>query len=276
MSHSDPMVATARRFACVALAGLLAACGEASAPTAATGAAAGPPPASVDAAAAAAEARGGGGGDRQGDAGGAAGDTAQAAPAVAGDRLLEYPDELQMLMLAYRLAGTEPPLDQWAAGNVQVRIADEFSRAAVLREERDRLQRIYDGTRGVGRLRINVEGRLSEYDAGRGGYYIDAFLPGSVLQYRAQPGDGADTIVGLRVSAPAGVEFWPLSPAEAKRVLAGVDVLRQVTLDSEVTLTGAGERGEGLEIAARLDGYRIVGSEMRGSTPLGERRFPPG
>ena len=41
-----------------------------------------------------------------------------------------------------------------------------FKRPALLREEQERLQGIYDGTADVGRLRMNVNARFGEYDAG--------------------------------------------------------------------------------------------------------------
>ena len=49
------------------------------------------------------------------------------------------------------------------------------------KDEQGRLQAIYDGTADVGRLRLNVNARFGEYDSARGGYYLDAFMPGSVF-----------------------------------------------------------------------------------------------
>src|SRR5690606_2506691 len=157
----------------VPLALLLAACGgDAPASTAPAGGgavpgrAAGPQPATPGAGAAAP-------GPATADAG-----AATATGGVAGQRELAHPEDLQMVMLAYRLEGRQPPFAEWAAAQPGVRMANEFERADVLRAEQERLRAVYDGTEGVGLLRLNVRAALSEYDGGRGGYYLTAFTPG--------------------------------------------------------------------------------------------------
>src|SRR3546814_14942041 len=105
-----------------------------------------------------------------------------------------------MIMLGYRLRGMVPPLAQWAEGQQAVRRANEFERATVLQGERERLQSIYDHTADVGRLRLHVHSQFSEYDGSRGGYYINAFSPGSVFTFSAQPVSGASAQVPLQVS----------------------------------------------------------------------------
>jgi hypothetical protein len=159
----------------VPLALLLAACGGGDAPAstapagggAVPGRAAGPQPATPGAGAAAP-------GPATADAG-----AATATGGVAGRHELAHPDDLQMVMLAYRLEGRQPPFAEWAAAQPGVRMANEFERADVLRAEQERLRAVYDGTEGVGLLRLNVRAALSEYDGGRGGYYLTAFTPGS-------------------------------------------------------------------------------------------------
>lgn len=118
-----------------------------------------------------------------------AGSAADATPPAVrfGDRQLDHPDDLQILMLAYRLEGRTPPIDEWASSQYRVKYADEFKRPSLLKEEQERLQGIYDGTAEVGRLRLNVNAQFGEYDAGRGGYYLDAFMPGSAFSFDAQP-----------------------------------------------------------------------------------------
>src|SRR5690606_6469092 len=95
------------------------------------------------------------------------------AEGIGGTQVLSHPDDLQVVMLGYRLRGKAPPIAEWAAAQYVVKNANEFDRARVLEAERERLQGIYDGTDGVGGLRLNVNARFSEYDGGRGGYYLD-------------------------------------------------------------------------------------------------------
>ena len=49
-------------------------------------------------------------------------------PSTFGERQLDHPDDLQMLMLAYRLEGREPPIATWAGQQSRVAYADEFQR----------------------------------------------------------------------------------------------------------------------------------------------------
>jgi len=205
-----------------------------------------------------------------------AGEANAAAPAgraAIGTQLLSHPDDLQVVMLGYRLRGIVPPLAQWAEGQVVVQRANEFERAAVLQSERDRLQSIYDGTAGVGRLRLEVRSRFSEYDGGRGGYYFTAFAPGSGFQFSAQPASGMRERVGVQVDNEEELNFWPLDAATAQDVLSKDNGTRSVTLDSRFRITGASQDSGGTTIHVRLERYAIVSQRYQSPTVLGERVF---
>ncbi len=193
-----------------------------------------------------------------------------------GERQLDHPDDMQMLMLAYRLEGREPPIGEWAAAQSRVAYADEFQRPALLAEERQRLQGIYDGTADVGQLRMNVDARFGEYDAARGGYYLDAFMPGSRFNFSVQPAPSttAQRIV-LQIDNPEELNFWPLDATAAKDVLEKNRGMRDVTLDSHLRITGIGRRGDGPVIGARLSGYAIGSDRYGNPLRFGERRFDP-
>lgn len=200
------------------------------------------------------------------------------APAAAsgfGTRELAHPEDLQMVLLGYRLQGREPPLAEWAAAQHAVARANEFERDEVRGQEQARLQAVYDGTDGVGLLRLNVSATFSEYDASRGGYYLDAFTPGSAFRFsaRAAPPPFQEEVVSLRIDNPGELNFWPLDPAAAQDVLARNDDQRRVTLDSRLRLTGIRRRGDGVELSATLLGYGIVSTRYRQPALLGERRF---
>lgn len=204
-------------------------------------------------------------------------DAAGAGPAARfGERQLDHPDNLQMLMLMYRLEGREPPIGEWAAAQSRVAYADEFQRPALLKEEQERLQGIHDSTAEVGRLRMNVNARFGEYDATRGGYYLDAFVPGSQFNFTAQPSPstGAQRI-SLQIDNPEELNFWPLDAAAAKDVLARNGGQRNVVLDSRFRITGIGRRGDGPVISARLLGYAIGSDRYGNPVTFDERRFEP-
>ncbi len=198
---------------------------------------------------------------------------APAAPRF-GDRQLDHPDDLQILMLAYRLEGRVPPIDEWAATQSRVAYADEFKRPALLKEEQERLQGIYDGTADVGRLRMNVNARFGEYDAGRGGYYLDAFMPGSAFNFSVQPSPSAGTQqISLQVDNPEELNFWPLDAAAAQDVLVRNSGMRSVVLDSRFVITGISRRNDGRVISARLAGYAIGSDHYNKAATFGELRF---
>lgn len=201
------------------------------------------------------------------------------APGIgSGSRELAHPEDLQMLLLAYRLEGRTPPIAEWAAVQQRVATANEFDRAAVRDEEQARLQAVYDGTEDIGLLRINVNARISEYDGSRGGYYLDAFTPGSVFTFSARPAPNPfrEEAVSLRIDNPDELNFWPLDSAAAQEALAKNNGQRHVTLDSRLRITGINRRSTGAEVTATLLGYSIVSTKYGQPAVLGERRFDGG
>ncbi|MGR4877062.1 hypothetical protein [Pseudoxanthomonas sp. LARHCG66] len=256
----------ARNFALAAIVLVLSACGSDEGAPAGNQAAeaATAPPASSSAS------------PKQGAASTSSSTTPAAADARYGERQLDHPDDLQILLLSYRLEGREPPIATWAGQQSRVVYADEFQRPALLQDEQGRLQSIYDGTADVGRLRMNVTARFGEYDGARGGYYLDAFMPGSVFHFNAQPSPSErQQRVSLQIDNPEELNFWPLDAAAAQDVLARNGGRRDVTLDSRLRITGINRRSDGPVITARLEGYAI-GSEQYGRpVSLGERQFAP-
>lgn len=201
---------------------------------------------------------------------------AAATPAgVPGDRVLNQPEDLQLLMLAYRLQGQTPPIADWAAANVASGAVNEFDRPRLLAEETARLQSIYDGTAGVGGLRLNVRAHFSEYDGGRGGYYLDAYVPGSSIGFEARPAayPFRPERVSLAVVNSEELNFWPLDPESARQVLERNGSGRNVVLDSRFRIVGAARRGDGWVLDAQLLGYAINSDTYRDNSRLGELRF---
>lgn len=209
---------------------------------------------------------------------------AAAATGGSGTQTLSQPDNLQMVLLGYRLRGQTPPLADWAAGMANP--VNEFQRSEAVSAEQQRLQGIYDGTADIGRLRFNVRAQLSAYDSSRGGYYLSAFQPGSSFSFTT------DTVVmngGVRQSRKETVHllveneeelnFWPLDAAAAQEVLRRSWLSsRNVTLDSQFLITGVRQRGDGPAITTRLLRYAIVGETSHEQTAVfGERTFdsPP-
>lgn len=176
---------------------------------------------------------------------------AAAAPAGSpfGRATLAYPDDFQMTLLAYRLTDREPPLAAWASEIYEVKYADEFSKAAKLEAETARLADIYASTEGVGVLQIRLNSQLSQYDSGRGGYYLTAFSPGNQVNF------GGREQVSLQLDNMASAFFWPVEASRAQEILQHTS--RQVDLDTKIELTGIQRRSNGLVIQGRITEYGI-------------------
>ncbi|ABI77171.1 putative lipoprotein [Hyphomonas neptunium ATCC 15444] len=176
---------------------------------------------------------------------------AAAAPAASpfGTAVLAYPDDFQMTLLAYRLTDREPPLAEWAGEERDVKYADEFSKAAKLEAETARLADIYASTEGAGVLQVRLSSQLSQYDSGRGGYYLTAFSPGNQVNF------GGKEQVSLQLDNMASAFFWPVDAARAQEILEHSS--RRVDLDTKVQLTGIQRRSSGLVIQGQIVEYGI-------------------
>jgi hypothetical protein len=183
----------------------------------------------------------------------AKGDTPKAAaapgPSPFGTATLAYPDDFQMTLLAYRLTEREPPLAAWAGEVYEVKYADEFSKAAKLEAETARLADIYASTEGVGLLQIRLNSQLSQYDSGRGGYYLTAFSPGNQVNF------GGKEQVSLQLDNMASAFFWPVEATRAQEILEHSS--RQVDLDTKIQITGIQRRSNGLVIQGQILEYGI-------------------
>ncbi|WP_439641433.1 hypothetical protein [Nevskia sp.] len=219
----------------------MAGCGD-QAPTAT---AAGPAPAAVGAAPAARAAAG----DARPGTAGAGG----AAAASFGSGLLAYPDDLQMILLAQRLAGGDPvaTIARWAEASPAVRQANEFQRDAALAAERQRLEAVLAAVADSGRLRIRTTTQLGDYDTAAGVWYLSAFQPGSLFTFSHQRDSAALAMQNAREAYR-----WPMPAAEAE-ALKRKTQYRTVEVDIDLTITGARMRGNGPQVDARITAFQL-------------------
>lgn len=166
-----------------------------------------------------------------------------------GDGVLAYPDELQITMLAYRLTGRQPPLEEWAGEVREVRYADEFNKAGAMDAEVARLTAIYEATESIGYLQLRLSSQISQYDGAKGGYYLTAFAPGRQTAFNGREK------VSLQLDNMSDAFFWAMDAGEAQEVLAHTS--RNVTIDAKIRITGTERRSSGLVFKGRLDEYGI-------------------
>ncbi len=196
----------------------------------------------------------------------AAAESAAATPspsAAVGSQTLDYPDDLQLLLLAYRLAGQTPPFDTWARTASSVQSADEFSRAAALKAEIERLQAVAASVADAGFLRVKTDCNLSEYDGSRGGYYLPAFEPGVRYNFEA-----FREKLGLQVANSADAYLWPLTPNAARDVLQKAG-MRTVSVDMRIAISRATRRSSGLQLEGRVVDYRVISLQYGNPAVLG-------
>jgi hypothetical protein len=186
-----------------------------------------------------------------------------AATTAVGSQTLDYPDPLQLLMLAYRLAGQTPPIDTWALQASSLISADEFSRPAVLKAEIERLTAVFASTADVGFVRLTTDGNLSEYDAARGGYYLPAFESGIRYEFEAYREK-----LGLQVANSADAYLWPLKPDEARETLKKAG-MRTVGVDMKLAIVRASRRSSGLQLETRVLDYRVISRQYGNPAVLG-------
>lgn len=179
-------------------------------------------------------------------------------PLIIGERTLDYPTNLQMAMLAYRLRGAEPPIEAWAGEEYDVRYADEFTRPEKLRQAVGALQTAFADTAGVGFIRMRTESYLSEYDATRGGFYVNTFEPGMSFGFNDPEN------VSLQFGNALAAHLWPLSAAEASAAFERNGRNRRVELDIVLKITGIESRGAGTVIATTIQSYTVHGNSRAG------------
>ena len=200
--------------------------------------------------------------DKTGQKASPAGDgAAQAGASAFGEAVLAYPDDLQMTMLAYRLTGRRPPLEDWAGDDFDVRRADEFSKPQLLQDETARLAAIHDATEDAGFLQYRLRSQLSQYDSAKGGYYLTAFAPGQQTTYSGREQ------VSVQLENMSEAFFWPMDAQQAQDMLALTN--RNVTIDVKVRITGTSRRSSGIVITGRITDYGLYSEGYNDERLLG-------
>lgn len=180
-----------------------------------------------------------------------------------GRRTLADPDNLQMLMLGYRLTGQDAPLDRWADMPTAVRIANEFDRPRLRDMEYRRLAGLYETTRDIGHLALTMKSFFGEYDPERGGFYLNALTPGQTYSYEF---NSVET-TGLQIENAGKAQFWPVRAADAEAMVKRPG-WRSVGLRLELDILGAEIRQGNPLLHTRLKRYRI--HALSSSDEMGE------
>jgi hypothetical protein len=193
--------------------------------------------------------------------------TASAAPAAAVPAYrgrtgeLINPDASTIVMLYLDLAGLPAPIEQWVDSDRRVQMARPADKPAQRSAVRSELEAGLAGVRNVGTVRLTVSANLSEYDATYGEFTVRALAPSSVIEFKA---------FGLKVALKFGnaraAQVWrvPADQAQGVRDRIGQS---QVSADTLLQIRDVHAAPEGGTIILNVIEYEL--REDRGGTLLG-------
>ncbi|GGY37081.1 hypothetical protein [Parvularcula lutaonensis] len=194
-------------------------------------------------------------------------------------RQIDHPDPDMIGWIALDWLDRSAPLDEWARRDVESgrfgpgRI-NEFNRDEYTAQARTALEDQKKAGMGVGRLRLSVNARLSDYDPTYEEFYLGALSPGSHLTYRPFGAYFPNTLsAGVRVEFANAREASVLSvtPAEAEAMIERLDNFRNVTLDLDLSILDVTPASQSAVIRTRIDRYTIVSKGRPGPGGVSER-----
>src|SRR5690606_224255 len=128
-------------------------------------------------------------------------------------------------------------------------------------------------TADVGALTLNTNSQFSEYDGGRGGYYLTALSPGTVFTFRAPDLPRNHPPVTLQVENAMAAQFWAMPPDEAKALLEKLSG-RNVSLTLNMALRGAEQRSSGTVLRGVITDFTIMGGQYNREEQLARITVP--
>ena len=170
---------------------------------------------------------------------------------------LVSPDAEAIASLYYDWAGIEPPIDEFAEQYVNDdRSVNDANRVQKLARAQDIYRRRFRSGLNVGFIKLNLSAKLSEYDATTGEFYVDAFAPGSSVNYRAY-----DRFFQLKFENDAEAYRWKVPSYMADRIVQqteGEHGFRSLTIPVVAQISGVAPSGtSGGVIYARILSYSL-------------------
>ncbi len=119
---------------------------------------------------------------------------------------------------------------------------------------------MFADTADIGSLLIRVRSQFSQYDADSKGYYLSAFMPGTILKFSS--GKYPGNRVELRLVNLSKVQLWSLEPSLAEAVLKK-HPNREVLVDVTVQIVGVRMSSSGPQLEGKVRAYAIYANEMQ-------------
>lgn len=189
---------------------------------------------------------------------------------------LTDPSGYDMYWVYVDWTGNHPDYGKVAERNVGIsgntydnQTVNEFNRADLVAQERARLESLGARSRNIGFITTNIGGRLGDYDPGYGEFYVDPMSPGSSISFSPTNWQVAREVykgidvrhVKLRLTNALDGYVWKLSPAEAEKVIAGLEregnVGRQIYARAHLQILGVAVKGDMPEMNAKVLSYSL-------------------
>jgi len=179
---------------------------------------------------------------------------------------LSYPDDLQWVVLAFRMTGIPPALDEWRRTASVDRHSDSRPTATAVSLQTQHLAKLFASVEDVGKVRARLTSTLDAYDRARGGYRLLAFTTKNHFVFTA-----AGSTVTLLLENARDAEFVAMAHRTEEHSLS-VDILLE--------LTGASGGPGAFTIAGRIVEFSInptpVISPLQSTHPPGPTSTPNG
>jgi hypothetical protein len=193
---------------------------------------------------------------------------AQERPVAPGDNtkpdVLVNPSGRDLALIAYHLAGAQPPCDSWANADSKISQLDEFNRPDAIKRFVESCQRRSTALDHVQDVRVQTGSTFGEYNSQYGEFDLQ-IDDGTSIDFNTFP---APTPVSIHLINGSLAQAWPLSASEARTVLSVTKGSRYVLLVMSIHLKSS-ELGDGSD-RVTLDG-KVVDYDIENSN--GDRRL---
>ncbi|HQT76314.1 MAG: hypothetical protein B7Z80_10825 [Rhodospirillales bacterium 20-64-7] len=184
------------------------------------------------------------------------------APTLRAQTVLHAPSGDDLTMIAYAIAGAEPPYAEWANGLRSVTALDEFKRAAAAKVAEQRLRTRAETVRSTRIIEVNFFAQFGEYND----IYHEFDLSiddGTVVNFQS---DIHPAGISVHFNNGGLAQSWPVAHEDAAKILNLVGGDRSVSVSAKIELGGASIPASGdapIEVAGKILEYDVVSPQKR-------------
>lgn len=188
-------------------------------------------------------------------------------------RILRQADDDTIGWLVLDWTSEEAPIVQWAESGIRVGSngVTEFNRAERIAAEHASIARQRDAAKGYGKIRVSLNSNLSEYDAGYGEFYVNAFSPGSSVVFRPfqyRRPNPLNRGVNITFTNADDAFVLPMQPEEAEALVGRLESGRRITVDMDLTIEEVNLGADNATIIAHIDQYSLLSTKHGASRAL--------